>query len=139
MYADSMPTPGANSETQLPVFVNQAAASLPSVEATDTALAALAGDWPQASLAALPADVTTSTPSAVSASTAELIAWLVGPPKLITAIAVRLAFIACWAMYAMPANTVALLPAPVQSKTRTGWSVAHGATPNDVPATMPAT
>ena len=57
---------------------------------------------------------------------------------------VRLTFTTAGAMWlaaiqSMPASTCSLLPLPVQSRTRTGWSVTPLATPQVVPPAVPAT
>ena len=128
--------------THCPVLVNHALASDASLAATASAVRAHAGDWVQASAAALPAEVTTSTPSAVSASTALSTATLTDPPRLMTTIDVAppppdcCICCCCCATHAMPASTLALLPVPEQSNTRTGCSVTQRATPKLEPATV---
>ena len=118
-------------------------ASIASLAATASAVWAHAGDWAHASAAALPADVTTSAPSAVSISTALSTATLMDPPRLMTTMDVAEPLpdscCCCCAIHAMPASTLALLPVPEQSKTRTGCSVTQRATPQLAPATVAET
>ena len=131
--------PGANSVTHGPMLLKAARLSEALVAPTAIAPRAEAGLCWQASLAALPAEVTTVIPASTSAATASFTVSESGPPTDIerTDGAGRKAA-ACAATQARPDSTACVLPQPSHENTRTACSVAHLATPKLAPAATPA-
>ena len=131
-----MPDPGAKMSTQVPQLEYDARASFISVAPTVSALAVLAGDWPQASLLLLPADTANTTPLLTALVPAVVSELFNGPPNDMFATAGLIPLI-------FTQSTAAMIPLyeplPWQLNTRIATRFTARATPYVAPPTVPAT
>ena len=133
-------TPGALISTQLPQFEKYAFASAIVVAPTVIAVGALAGDALHASILSLPAAATTVIPELVSLRIASFNEADALPPILKLTTACDLEFVFSGErIQSRPAITEEYDPRPVQSRMRTGTTVAFFAIPYFVPAAVVAT
>src|SRR3954464_15097477 len=93
------------------------------------------GDWVQASVLLLPAAIPYCTPDAIERWVASSRAGSASPPRLMLATA---GFTAFAVTQSTPATTCAVVPEPLQFRTRTAHSVTFFAIPNVLPPTVPA-
>src|SRR6266511_45284 len=131
-----MLTPGAKMSTQVPKLENEARLSLMSVAPTVIAAGTRAGLKLQALALLLPAAMAYVTPELIELATALSNVVSMPPPRLMLATAgVTLLAVT----QSMPAATCAVVPLPLQFRTRTATSCTPLATPYCDPPTVPAT
>ena len=137
-YAERIDDPGANRSTHRPTFENPLRVSAEVVEPTVLARGLAAGLIRQASSPRLPAAATTTRPESATRATARSRAEEYSPPRLMfTTPGTSSGWFAT--IQSRAAATPAEVPEPSQLRTRTGTIVAALATPQRVPASVPAT
>ena len=115
-HDDKIPDPGAKISKHVPKFENEERASLVVVEPTVIALAARAGEVPQASALLFPAATAIGTPEFARLFTAVSSALEAPPPKLMLATA---GLMWLFVTQSTPAITPEFDPEPEQLSTRT--------------------
>jgi hypothetical protein len=138
--ADIMLLPGAKMSMHDPKLEYDALASFVAVAPTVMALAAEAGDTPQASTFEFPAATATMTPPATALFTAKLRASLRLPPRLMLMTALfEPGRFARATTQSIPAITPAQDPLPSEFRTLTAIKLVFLAIPYLVPPTVPKT
>jgi len=128
--------PGAQIFVHLPKLLKEDLALRLVVEPTVMAASTKAGEYLHESSFSFPAATTTTTPALVAAFTAVLVEELVPlPPRLMLAIRGWRPLLAIQSKAELDQDN---LPVPSSPKTLTPYTRARVATPNDLPAALPA-